>query len=119
MSVCLGERVLNNGQVSHVDLVHTLGTEDNTRGAPVNAIKVTSFRIFVSAQYKTAWHIHGHHVFVTLSSADSSLSIEGEQLFEWAGRAEGRRNVCGELDEQSLDVSLDAVRDTATSKIDN
>ena len=33
----------------------------------------------------------------------------------------GERNVCGELDEQSLDVSLDAARDTATkfSKIDN
>ena len=29
--------------------------------------------------------------------------------------AGGERYVCEELDEQSLDVSLDAVRDTATS----
>ena len=33
--------------------------------------------------------------------------------------AAGLRYVCEELDEQSLDVSLDAVRDTATSEIDS
>ena len=40
MSVCLVERVLDNGQVSHVDLVHALGAEENAPGAPVDLIEL-------------------------------------------------------------------------------
>ena len=40
MSVCLVERVLDNGQVSHVDLVHALGAEENAPGAPVGLVEL-------------------------------------------------------------------------------
>ena len=50
------------------------------------------------------------------AACDAACDTAGAQE---AAQAEQGGDVYGELDEQSLDVSLDAVRDTATSKIDN